>query len=173
MNKRLEQFIAAVNITQAQLAETLGVARGSISHLIQGRNKPGFDFLTAMMEKFPDLNIEWLMRGTGTMFKSLSPLATQAQQQNVQQVQEIHSSELESNELDLFSSFINEEPEQSVISPQKLQIPVQRQDAQPNIQFSERKEAQPTISQVPIKQKVITKILIFFDDNSFQELNVK
>ena len=171
MKKRLKQFIAAVKITQAQLAETLGVARGSISHLIQGRNKPGFDFLTSMMEKFPDLNIEWLMRGTGTMFKSLSPVAAQAQKQSIRESEAIETSE--PSELDLFSSFLPEEPEQSVISPQELQIPVQRQEARPNIQFSERKEAQPAIVQSAVKQKHITKIVIFFDDNSFQELNVK
>lgn len=171
MNKRLEQFIAAVNITQAQLAETLGVARGSISHLIQGRNKPGFDFLTSMMEKFPDLNIEWLMRGTGTMFKSLSPVAAQAQKQSVREAEAVKTSE--PSELDLFSSFLPEEPEQSMISPQESQNPVQRHMERPNIQFSARNEPQAAMVQSVVKQKVITKIVIFFDDNSFQELNVK
>ncbi|MCR5709058.1 MAG: helix-turn-helix domain-containing protein, partial [Bacteroidales bacterium] len=45
MNERLIKFLSAENITQSQLADTLGVARASISHILSGRNKPGFDFL--------------------------------------------------------------------------------------------------------------------------------
>mgnify|MGYP003558109248 CR=1 FL=1 len=69
MNTRLQQFIAAENITQAQLADRLNVARAGVSHIIAGRNKPSYDFLTALMKHFPDLNIEWLMFGKGKMYK--------------------------------------------------------------------------------------------------------
>ena len=53
MDKRLQQFLDAENISQAQLAETLGVARAGISHILSGRNKPGFDFLESMATRFP------------------------------------------------------------------------------------------------------------------------
>ena len=53
MDKRLQQFLDAENITHAQLADTLGVARAGISHILSGRNKPGFDFLEAMALHFP------------------------------------------------------------------------------------------------------------------------
>lgn len=174
MNKRLEQFIAAVNISQAQLAETLGVARGSISHLIQGRNKPGFDFLTAMMEKFPDLNIEWLMRGTGTMFKSLSsaPVKTNASVpvQSGATVPVQTSAAAGTDDPDLFSSFLAPEP---TVSLPESDISVQVITPASNIAASERKDTPISIVQHAVKQKVITKILVFFDDNSFQELEVK
>ena len=37
MDKRLQQFLDAENISQAQLADTLGVARAGISHILSGR----------------------------------------------------------------------------------------------------------------------------------------
>lgn len=70
MNTRLEQFLAAENISQSQLADTLGVARASISHILAGRNKPGYEFVTNLMRCYPALNIEWLLLGKGKMYKS-------------------------------------------------------------------------------------------------------
>ena len=70
MNKRLLQFITAENISQSQFADNIGVARASVSHIIAGRNKPGFDFVEKMARAFPALNIEWLITGRGKMYKS-------------------------------------------------------------------------------------------------------
>ena len=69
MNDRLQKFLAAENISQSQLADTLGVARASISHIISGRNKPGFDFLESMAVNFPALSMEWLITGKGRMYR--------------------------------------------------------------------------------------------------------
>ena len=50
MNTRLEQFLAAENISQSQFADTIDVARASVSHILAGRNKPGWDFLNTLIE---------------------------------------------------------------------------------------------------------------------------
>ena len=70
MNKRLLQFLSAENITQSQLADTLNVARAGISHILSGRNKPGYDFIESLMLHYPDLNIEWLITGKGRMYNA-------------------------------------------------------------------------------------------------------
>ncbi len=69
MNERLQRFLAAENISQSQFADTIGVARASISHILAGRNKPGFDFLESMARNYPDLNLEWLLTGQGRMYR--------------------------------------------------------------------------------------------------------
>ena len=71
MDKRLQQFLDAECITQAQLADTLGVARAGISHILSGRNKPGFDFLEAMALHFPQISMDWLLTGNGRMYKDI------------------------------------------------------------------------------------------------------
>lgn len=77
MNNRLQKFLAAENISQSQLADTLGVARASISHIISGRNKPGFDFLESMAVNFPALSIEWLITGKGRMYRGNDALQSE------------------------------------------------------------------------------------------------
>ena len=69
MDTRLQQFLDAENISQAQLADTLGVARAGISHILSGRNKPGFDFLEAMALHYPQISMDWLLTGRGRMYK--------------------------------------------------------------------------------------------------------
>ena len=73
MNFRLQQFLSAENITQAQFADEIGVARASVSHIIAGRNKPGFDFIQSMSRRYPSLNLEWLINGKGRMYKEDRP----------------------------------------------------------------------------------------------------
>lgn len=68
MNRRLLQFLQAENITQTQLADTLSVARGSVSNILAGRNKPGYDFLESLILHYPNLNLEWLVSGKGKMY---------------------------------------------------------------------------------------------------------
>lgn len=73
MNNRLQQFLAAENISQSVLADTLGVARASVSHILAGRNKPGFDFIESISRHYPNINLEWLITGKGKMYKSEMP----------------------------------------------------------------------------------------------------
>lgn len=71
MNNRLQQFLELENITPARLADTLGVQRSGLSHILSGRNKPGFEFLTKLLTKFPHINSEWLLMGKGKPYKEM------------------------------------------------------------------------------------------------------
>lgn len=71
MNERLQSFLDAENISQAQFADTIGVTRASVSHILSGRNKPGFDFISSLMRCYPRLNIKWLLFGNGKMYDDL------------------------------------------------------------------------------------------------------
>ena len=72
MNIRLQQFLSAENLSQAQFADIIGVARASVSHIIAGRNKPGFDFIESLARRYPTLNIDWFITGNGKMYKTAS-----------------------------------------------------------------------------------------------------
>lgn len=69
MIQRLESFLAAENISQAQFAENINITRAGISHILTGRNKPSYEFILNTMNAFPRLNIEWLLTGKGKMYK--------------------------------------------------------------------------------------------------------
>lgn len=148
MNQRLQQFLNAENISQAQLADSLGVARAGISHIIAGRNKPGFDFIESMARLYPALNLEWLITGKGKMYKTAKMT--------------------EDRSGDLFAAdFAKENTTESVqnvmpagenVIPEKENIP-------------EKPLTKPL--NVSIEHTVnhsVSKVIIFFEDGTYQEL---
>ncbi len=129
MNSRLQQFLSAENLTQAQFADSIDVARASISHILAGRNKPGFDFIENLAKHYPALNIEWFITGKGRMYKS----ATEA-----------------------------------------TQAPVQASEDSDSLLFESPSEHIETITsgknvQTIVKEKIINKILVFYNDGTFEE----
>ena len=71
MTDRLTQFLTAEQLTPARLADIIGVNRAGISHILAGRNKPGYDFLERLIKHFPGVNIEWFITGRGKMYKEM------------------------------------------------------------------------------------------------------
>jgi transcriptional regulator with XRE-family HTH domain len=64
---RLKQLLDFLNISSVNLAEKMGVQRTSFNHLLSGRNKPGFEFLTRLHHTYPSINLNWLISGSGSM----------------------------------------------------------------------------------------------------------
>ena len=155
MNYRLQQFLSAENLSQAQFADLIGVARASVSPIIAGRNKPGFDFIYSMAANFPNLNVEWLVTGRGKMYKTPT---------------------------DLFPVEAMEAPQQPQIAPavpQEPQIPAPAPvtEPAPSVTAAPPQEAPSTQSnasntntKVSVGQRNISKMIILFDDNTYQEL---
>ncbi len=148
MNNRLQLFLDVENISQSQLADTLSVARASVSHILAGRNKPSYDFINGMIANFPKLNIEWLLSGKGRMYKESSvPVTVRTE---------------EEAPADLFTI-----PAEPAISPQESDIRAQSPAASSNSQIPEV----PKDTQLPVNQRRISRIVVFFDDNTFEELS--
>jgi transcriptional regulator with XRE-family HTH domain len=155
MNTRLQQFLAAENITQAQLADSLNVARAGVSHIIAGRNKPSYDFLTALLNRFPRLNIEWLMFGKGKMYKDLPETIKTADNRQ-------DSDLLFNDDYDLFEDPV------SPASEANSGPAVDKENLNKKI-LSDINNTNTTI-QNTVHQRNVKKILILFDDGTFQEM---
>jgi len=57
------------NISSSQLADEIGVQRSNISHILSGRNKPSLEFIKKILDRYKDINMEWLINGKGAMQK--------------------------------------------------------------------------------------------------------
>lgn len=67
MKERIQQYIDYKGISAGDLATELDVQRSNISHILNGRNKPGATFIEKFLFAFPDLNARWLLTGVGNM----------------------------------------------------------------------------------------------------------
>ncbi len=152
MKNRLQQFINAENISQSQFADKINVARGSVSHIISGRNKPSYEFIQAMIEHFPMLNVEWLMTGRGKMYRDVTNMNhPPASNQNLFTTPlQTPSPTLETAEKEVFPGS-REEPEQ-ILQPQRGINPENQTQSSDN-------------------QKTIQKIVVFYTNGTFEEFN--
>ena len=62
-------------LSPSQFADKLGVQRSGVSHLLAGRNKPSFEFISKMMAAYPKLNPDWLIMGTGKAYRDMASQA--------------------------------------------------------------------------------------------------
>ena len=69
MKERIEEFLKRENKSSALFAEEIGVQPSGISHILSGRNRPSLDFVLKMLETYPYLNVNWLLFGKGSMYK--------------------------------------------------------------------------------------------------------
>lgn len=197
MNKRLLQFITAENISQSQFADNIGVARASVSHIIAGRNKPGFDFVEKMARAFPALNIEWLITGRGKMYKNTLGETPQAASNNDDYAADLFN--------DAYNESLNAQPSDKGLGGNDLldaafmqgiapadssagagiPLPEPQQPAQQapqtgrSTQFSQPVPQAPRAAQSAQQARPvpgtsgyrnIAKIIVFYDDGTYQEL---
>lgn len=69
MNRRLQQFLEVEQLSPARLADSLGIQRSGISHLLSGRNKPSYEFINNFLNRYPQIDATWLITGKGKMYK--------------------------------------------------------------------------------------------------------
>lgn len=75
---RIQQVIDFYGLTVSAFADEIGVQRSSISHLLNGRNKPSLDFVIKLITAYPDVDLYWLLKGEGSF-----PPSTVESEQNV------------------------------------------------------------------------------------------
>ncbi|MEZ5198511.1 MAG: helix-turn-helix transcriptional regulator [Bacteroidales bacterium] len=69
MVNRIQIILKKMNLSPSQLADEIQIQRSGISHILSERNKPSLDFVSKVLERFPELNAEWLIFGKGPMMK--------------------------------------------------------------------------------------------------------
>lgn len=148
MNQRLQQFLSAENISQAQFADSIDVARASVSHVLAGRNRPGYDFIRSIAEHYPKLNLEWLITGKGKMYKQDFPAAPAPYP--------VVAEPAAADTLFGDGSFASEEKTEDVPAPPAKAAPEASEVA--------------SVEDSPAVGRSISKIIVFYDDNTYQEL---
>ena len=70
MIDRIKQVIEYVQLSPSSFADTIGISRSGMTHLLTGRNQPSLDVARKILAKYPELSTEWLIMGMGEMFRS-------------------------------------------------------------------------------------------------------
>jgi transcriptional regulator with XRE-family HTH domain len=137
----------------SEFADYIGISRSSINHILTARNNPSLDVVLKILAKFDKISSDWLLSGKEPMYRGNS--STSFQQSRFDNVQQP-------------SLFDHAEPEPKRVA----EISVHPKDDE--IKTSVKEPNLPLIedlaSKMPV-QKKITKILIFYSDNTFDSLS--
>jgi len=155
MNTRLQRFLELEQLSPARLADILNIQRSGISHILSGRNKPGYDFLYKMNKKFPTLNIEWLISGTGKIYKDTSSLYKDSPKDDFPEPDLFNSN--------LYNSSIPTQPEQPSVNEEYLHQNEPSEVAENCV--SGQKMGNPSV------KRSLIKMILVYSDNTFKELD--
>lgn len=67
MVERIRTLLESRQLTPTQFADSIGIARPIVSHILSGRNKPSLEVVQRILAAMPDLSMPWLLNGTGPM----------------------------------------------------------------------------------------------------------
>jgi len=149
MEQRLQLFLQMEQLTQSQFADRMGIQRSGVTHLLSGRNKPSFEFITRMLQAFPSLNAEWLILGKGKPYKDSS--SALAEPRSEEPVPDAPATDLFTGTESLQSDDITE---------------TFRTDDTPQVAEDETKKPQEISSNHP---KAIKSVLILYEDGTYEK----
>lgn len=65
---RIAWLCEHTGISRAEFARRTEISAPGLSHILNGRNNPDFNFVARLFTAFPNVNKEWLVLGSGEPF---------------------------------------------------------------------------------------------------------
>lgn len=156
---KIEAIMQKENMNSTQFAVEIGIQSSTLSHILNGRNKPSLDVLKRILNRFRIINPDWLILGVGSMYR----------QERNSQGPTLFDIETESNYKSI--DYVEKSDKKNTSNYEQNGIKRDSRellDATPII----TKEEIENISPASIRKK-IEKIIIYYSDNTFEEFQSK
>ena len=110
---RLQKILDFYNISATELSNQISFNRSTISHLLSGRNKPSLDFVMKVLQKFPEVELYWLLNGKGSFPNTKNnittpPSSTYKQEENTLPLKKKKNLEFIKTQPETISSIFND-----------------------------------------------------------------
>ena len=189
MIDRINLIMRANNITASQFADEINIQRSGMSHIMSGRNKPSLDFVMRVLNRYPEIDTNWLLFGKGEMYKSAntqelvqnSGTETASNMQTIEnQVERVENG----GQMDIFSSDMTEITPQNttseIIENEVVENPPILKEVENQVITNEPKLDENSVEvqisdgdkEKPIQKKDTRKAvryLVFYSDHTFEE----
>lgn len=126
MKEKIVYLMKSNDLTTTRFAELLEIQPSTISHLVSGRNKPGYDLLQKILRAFPSINPDWLLLDSDEPYRkdAATPLPDSLDLEG----ESLHSHMTGDGDVNLFSAVANRaknefiQPQVELNQPQKKSI---------------------------------------------------
>jgi transcriptional regulator with XRE-family HTH domain len=199
IQERILFLMKARGMNPTQFADEIGVQRSSISHILSGRNNPSLDIITKILNRFSDVDSNWLVLGKGSLVQKSEGKLIEEKNIEFSKPSETKLSDFSNS---LFDDIQEEEPMKSNNNNiEDLQRKIELLERNRNIEEIANpinnipnpiedipnliEPLKPSIPSNPIVKNVeevaintikqddkkrITKVIIFYSDSTFEEL---
>ena len=144
MKDRIKLIMENENLTPAKFADRLQINRAVVSHILNGRNNPSLDVVTKILGEMNYINPEWLLNGTGNMYKEGIDVESIPKEPDLFSQTAVNKDELTSE-----AENVKESNVKSTLKPEQLQ------------QYQQVVDLKKTA-------KKISQIIIYYNDNTFE-----
>lgn len=165
MNERIEQLLEEIEMSPSLFADTIGVQRATISHILSGRNNPSLDFVQKVLSRFPELNPDWILSGKGDMWRK--PLVSKVEKVIHDKDMKLRS---ENNQPELFAD-LNPQPNTADTVP----VPELRKPVKPEGKIRDRSsqtediEVRKVVSSTnELSAKQLSRVILLYNDGTFE-----
>ncbi len=191
MKDRIAKIIKSRGLTSAKFAEEIGVQASGISHILSGRNNPSTELILKILKRFPEISSDWLLLGEGPMYRNESTTVSSENQKFKLPIQTDLFSTVVSNENEIannksinseLSDKTNKFEDKTAFSePEPITENKTVQQEEKNIPEQTKKEQISFIPvnsddtpKIPEKQEAkIKRVIVLFDDGTFEAYNIK
>lgn len=155
---RLAAIIRSENVSAKQFAEEVGIQPGTVSNILSGRNKPSLEVMQKVQKRYQHISLDWLICGEGPMYREKSDFQPSLpfEQNNCT------DDDNRRRQPNLFAKTENETSSRNIPLTTVPTIQVGNSNGQ-------TAAMQIATKQQEIKNKNVQKIVIFYDDGTFEE----
>lgn len=190
-SERVVYVMRSEGMNASQFAQSIGIKVSSLSHVMNGRNKPSLDIMQKILRRFQHINPSWLIVGQGNVYvDGFEP------SNNKQSKQDIIAENAEKSEVDMSSNAVADAtPSPASSSSAHSSVAIQSQAPVISVDAIAEKVAQllsaKTDSETKTiqtneqekktdidllsnviaqnKQPRVTKVIVFYSDNTFEQ----
>lgn len=154
--ERLVELMELLKMTPTQFAASIGVQRATLQHILSGRNEPSLKIVTSIHNRFPDVELEWLLDGKGSPIPGMSPQETMPTDEDYPFFPGFENQQIKSDVQKTFE-FSNLT---GVPTPPKQRKRTNNKEVNANDSDT-----------VKCKEKVIKEVVVFFEDGTYQKFS--
>ena len=175
-SERINALMAAEQMKAKQFAEEIGIQNGTLSNILSGRNKPSLDVMCKILNRFREVSSDWLILGVGSMFSQKNDSRTVKNEQNLFDLPDDYSDNEDVFVPNNLSNAVSENPVPKNISAgtDTRNKTFDSDTRNKTFDSDTRNKAFDSVSKnkssdSKIKPRKIQRIIVYFDDGTFQE----
>lgn len=170
---RISLIIKENRLTSQQFGEMIDIQPSSLSHISAGRNQPSLKVIMNILDKFPDISSDWLISGKGNMYRADNVDDEYEVDDEVIVVPKVEHEVINDKNTPIFTDVMDKEEKSArnthfepIVDPNShfaTTTPSKEEEL-----LNEPKHAGGIPKQLLQTDNKITKMIVFYEDNTFE-----